>query len=189
MGSSNNSRPRRNPHPGIYIKEEMEERGMKQKDLANEIGCSESTVSQLLSGKLAISVPMARRLFKVFGVSAEFWLNSENRYRLQLSEDSPAQNDVVSKECSSRSQIVLNIPSNLHDSLIKCAEQEGISTEDFCISLIENHLYFRKSMEIYEQISFTLEEITKNLNAQITFSGETITREKEYNAIFKIPAA
>lgn len=69
-------------HPGTYIKEEMEERGWLQRDLAFVLGCPEQAVNMILSGKRGISPEMAKALGDAFDVPAEFFMNLQQAYDL-----------------------------------------------------------------------------------------------------------
>jgi len=77
--------------PGDFIREELEERGWSQSDLARILGRAPSTVSKLLSGKAGITPATARELSEVFGTSAEYWLNLESVYRLNSLDDPDGQ--------------------------------------------------------------------------------------------------
>ena len=68
-------------HPGFYIKEEMEERGWLQRDLAFVLGVPEQGVNMILSGKRNISADMARALADAFDTDGDFFA------RLQLACD------------------------------------------------------------------------------------------------------
>jgi len=67
-------------HPGAYIKEEMEERGWIQRDLAFILGVPEATVNQILGGKRGISAEMAKALGDAFDVAPEFFANLQQAY-------------------------------------------------------------------------------------------------------------
>lgn len=67
-------------HPGAYIKEEMEERGWIQRDLAFILGAPEQAVNMILSGKRGISADMAKALGDAFDVSPEFFANLQQTY-------------------------------------------------------------------------------------------------------------
>jgi HTH-type transcriptional regulator/antitoxin HigA len=69
-------------HPGVYIHEEMVERGWLNRDLAYILGVPESTVSAIINGKRGISAEMAKALGDAFDVSAEFFANLQNAYEL-----------------------------------------------------------------------------------------------------------
>ncbi len=69
-------------HPGYYIKEEMEERGWSQRDLAFILGVSEQAINPILNGKRGISPEMAKVLGEGFDVPAEFFANLQQAYDL-----------------------------------------------------------------------------------------------------------
>ena len=59
------------PHPGEFIKEELEARGWSQRDLAFILGAPEQNVTLILTGKRGISPDMAKALGIAFDVPAE----------------------------------------------------------------------------------------------------------------------
>lgn len=69
-------------HPGVYIKEEMDERGWSQRDLAFILGCAEQAINPILNGKRGISPDMAKALGVAFDVPAEFFANLQQAYDL-----------------------------------------------------------------------------------------------------------
>jgi HTH-type transcriptional regulator/antitoxin HigA len=69
-------------HPGVYIKEEMDERGWSQRDLAFILGCSEQAINPILNGKRGISPDMAKAFGLAFDVPAEFFANLQQAYDL-----------------------------------------------------------------------------------------------------------
>ena len=69
-------------HPGYYIKEEMDERGWLQRDLAFILACPEQAVNMILAGKRGISPDMAKALGDAFDVPAEFFANLQQAYDL-----------------------------------------------------------------------------------------------------------
>src|SRR5690554_5727983 len=74
-----------NVSPGEILKEYMESRNIKQKELAEMISSSERHISMVVNGKAKITEEFAIRLEKAFpDVMAEFWLELENAYRLHL---------------------------------------------------------------------------------------------------------
>ena len=68
--------------PGDFIKEEMEERGWTQQDLAEILNKPLPTVNKILNGKKAIVPETAKRLAAAFGTSAQLWMNLETSFRL-----------------------------------------------------------------------------------------------------------
>lgn len=70
-------------HPGEYLREAIIDAGLSsQRELATKIGASESTVSRILSGEVAVTAEMALKLEGAFGRSAESWLKMQNTYDL-----------------------------------------------------------------------------------------------------------
>lgn len=68
------------PHPGVFIREELEERGWSQRDLAFVLGVPEQAVGLILSGRRGISPDMAMALGDAFDVSPEFFANLQKSY-------------------------------------------------------------------------------------------------------------
>src|SRR5205823_1144921 len=75
------------PHPGEFIREEIEARGWSQRDLAYILGCSEQALNMILSGKRGISPEMAKALGDAFDVPAELFLNLQKSYELAQARD------------------------------------------------------------------------------------------------------
>jgi HTH-type transcriptional regulator/antitoxin HigA len=69
--------------PGVFIKEELEARGWSQAELAEIIGRLPSEISNLISGRTAISPATAKELGDAFGTSPQYWMNLESSYQLQ----------------------------------------------------------------------------------------------------------
>jgi addiction module HigA family antidote len=70
-------------HPGEILRTEfMEPMGLTSYRLAKEIGVPVPRVHDIVRAKRSISANTALRLGKYFGVSAQFWLNLQNRFDL-----------------------------------------------------------------------------------------------------------
>lgn len=70
--------------PGATIKEQLNERGISQKEFAARMGMSEKHISRLINGEVHLTPDMAVRLEMVLGVPAKFWNNLESIYREKL---------------------------------------------------------------------------------------------------------
>jgi HTH-type transcriptional regulator/antitoxin HigA len=70
------------PHPGEFIREELEARGWSQRDLAYILGMPEQAVNLIVSGKRGISPEMAKSLGKAFDVSAEYFANLQQAFEM-----------------------------------------------------------------------------------------------------------
>jgi HTH-type transcriptional regulator/antitoxin HigA len=58
--------------PGATIKEQLEDRGMSQKEFASRMNMSEKHISKLINGEVQLTTDVAIRLETVLGVSAQF---------------------------------------------------------------------------------------------------------------------
>jgi HTH-type transcriptional regulator/antitoxin HigA len=79
------SRPTRTPvdHPGSFILEELEARGLSQVDLAYILGMSPQQLNPLLTGKGNITPELAHSLGDAFDMPPEFFANLQKLYDLQ----------------------------------------------------------------------------------------------------------
>lgn len=73
-------------HPGETIKEVLEERQMKQEELAIRTGFSPKHVSEVVNGKKDISPSLAKGLEYVFGIPFSFWMNLQSIYDKEMLE-------------------------------------------------------------------------------------------------------
>ena len=70
--------------PGETIREQLNYRGMSQKEFAARMGLSEKHVSRLINGEVILTVDVAVRLETVLGIPASFWTRLEAMYRETL---------------------------------------------------------------------------------------------------------
>jgi len=75
--------------PGDLVKEELEERGWTQEDLAEILGRTTAAINEIITGKRGLTVETAKGLGEAFGTGAQFWLNMESAYRLSLERTRP----------------------------------------------------------------------------------------------------
>ena len=73
--------------PGELLAEELDARGMTQKELADRTGRPEQTISEIINGKKAITHDTALELDKVLGIPAHLWVNLESSYQLTLARN------------------------------------------------------------------------------------------------------
>lgn len=67
--------------PGATIREQLNDRGMSQKEFAARMDMSEKHISKLVNGEVQLTPEVAVRLEMVLGVPAKFWNNLEAIYR------------------------------------------------------------------------------------------------------------
>ena len=78
-------------HPGEVLMEDfIEGLGITQNKLAVAINVPPRRINEIVHGKRAITADTALRLGKYFGTSAQFWLNLQTHYDLDLAEDRAA---------------------------------------------------------------------------------------------------
>ena len=73
-------------HPGLLLKEEIEYRGLTQKQLAQQMGVSYSVLNEILNGKRPISIEYALYLEAVLGIDAQLWIQMQADYNLQVAK-------------------------------------------------------------------------------------------------------
>jgi len=70
--------------PGATIKEQLNDRGMSQKEFAARMDMSTKHISKLVNGEVQLTPETAVRLEMVLGVPAKFWNNLEAIYREKI---------------------------------------------------------------------------------------------------------
>lgn len=79
-------------HPGEILMEDfLEGFSITQHKLAVSIGVPPRRINEIVHGKRAITADTALRLGKFFGTSAQFWLNLQTHYDLDVAEDRVAE--------------------------------------------------------------------------------------------------
>ena len=71
-------------HPGEILADELEEIGISAAELARLIEVPANRVSQIIAGKRGITADTALRLAQYFGTAAEFWMNLQKTYELDM---------------------------------------------------------------------------------------------------------
>lgn len=67
--------------PGEFIREELEERGWTQADLAGIMGRTVAMVNEIITGRRGITQRTAEELGAAFGTGPELWINLQASYR------------------------------------------------------------------------------------------------------------
>ena len=71
-------------HPGEILADELKEIDLTAKKLAEVIDVPPNRLYQILSGKRNITADTALRLAQYFGMAADFWMNLQSAYELDL---------------------------------------------------------------------------------------------------------
>lgn len=80
------------PHPGEVLKDLcIEPLGKTLTDIAESLGVSRKTLSDLVNGKRSLSLDMAIRISKAFGSTPDTWLRMQLNYDLARQETQAAK--------------------------------------------------------------------------------------------------
>ena len=74
-------------HPGVILKEIIEELGVSQARLARDIAVSSMRISHIVGGTRPITADMALRLGRYFKQSPRYWLNLQANYDMQTAQE------------------------------------------------------------------------------------------------------
>lgn len=74
-------------HPGEVLADELAELETSPTELARQLHVPANRISQLVAGKRAMTADTALRLEKWLGVSAQFWMNLQKRYELDIARE------------------------------------------------------------------------------------------------------
>ncbi len=83
--------------PGFTIQELLDDRGMRQEDLAHRMGRPVQMVNEIIKAKKAITAETAGQLGTVLGMTQQYWLNREANYQAakeRLEYEKTVANDV-----------------------------------------------------------------------------------------------
>ncbi|MDZ4184749.1 MAG: HigA family addiction module antitoxin [Desulfuromonadales bacterium] len=84
-------------HPGeILLTEFLEPMGISQYRLAKDIGVTPRRVNEIVHGRRGITADTALRLGRFFNMEAQFWLNLQTHYDMEVAMD--ALQDRLDKE-------------------------------------------------------------------------------------------
>ena len=74
-------------HPGeILLTEFLEPLGVSQYRLAKNINVTARRINEVVHGRRAITADTALRLGRFFGMEAEFWLNLQSHYDMEVAQ-------------------------------------------------------------------------------------------------------
>jgi addiction module HigA family antidote len=79
-------------HPGVILREIIEELGVSQARLAHDIGVSPMRISHIINSSRPVTGDVALRLGKYFGQSPQFWMNLQSNYDMQIAQEKIGKN-------------------------------------------------------------------------------------------------
>ena len=74
-------------HPGVYLKELLDELKISQYRLAQDLGVPAMRINHVVHGKRPVTAELALRLGRYFGQSPRYWMNLQSRYDMDIAED------------------------------------------------------------------------------------------------------
>jgi len=74
-------------HPGRILKSEIDELGMSANAVALALRIPSNRLTEIMHSRRSVSADTALRLGRFFGTSAQFWMNLQSTYDLQVAED------------------------------------------------------------------------------------------------------
>jgi len=78
-------------HPGVVLAEDfLKGKEISQYRLAKGIGVPPRRINEIVQGKRSITADTALRLGKFFSMEAQFWMNLQSHYDLEIAKDAIA---------------------------------------------------------------------------------------------------
>ena len=78
-------------HPGVVLAEDfLKELSISQYRLAKGIGVPPRRINEIVQGKRGITADTALRLGRFFGIEAQFWMNLQSHFDLEVAKDAIA---------------------------------------------------------------------------------------------------
>ncbi len=73
-------------HPGVFLKETLDQLGLSQNAFAQVIGVSPMRVSHVIKGTRPVTAELALLFGKAFGQTPNYWMNLQTSYDLKTVE-------------------------------------------------------------------------------------------------------
>ena len=74
-------------HPGVYLRRMLDERGIRQAELAERTGLTPKHINQIVNETIGISADVALLLERALGTSPGFWTRAEAEYQARASRE------------------------------------------------------------------------------------------------------
>jgi len=113
--------------PGEFLREELEARDWSQQELADIMGRPARLISELISGKRAITPETAKGLAEAFSTSPEYWMSLEGQYQLSRVK---TENGTVARKAALYSQFPVR--EMIRRGWVKASESIDVLEARFC---------------------------------------------------------
>ena len=124
-------------HPGLVLREELDDVGLSANALAKAIGVPANRVTAILNGERGITADTALRLGRYFDTTAQFWLNLQQAWQIRRAE-------------SRAGSSILDCVVPHHTEALRAAAQQALATSDQMASMLKS---IQHNLALCEQIS------------------------------------
>ena len=94
---ANNLKPYQPTHPGEVLKDEIEERGISQRQLAESVGLTYSVVNEILNAHRPLTARTALMFEAALDVPADSLMYLQTKYNMQTARKDSTLLDVINK--------------------------------------------------------------------------------------------
>ena len=163
-------------HPGEIIKDELDAREMKQKELASLMSMPTSVLNDIIKGRRAVTPEVAVLLQEILGIDASYWLSLQNQYDIDQENIKIIYSifGVTSVE-----ELIASFSSEKELSYFKkseCLKSDPINIFSW------KHFAFYQSSQMPDVADFdenSLERLVQELNQMFVVNINTIDKTKE----------
>jgi len=181
---SHDTIPFRATHPGYILKDELEARGIKQKDFAKSIEMHSSHLNEIIKGKRDINASIAMKLERELNISYDFWMNLQSNYERNCL--AIEKRDAANADADNWLSIISE-KFNLHELLKRLDIDEFFSSKR--LESLTEKLGFNHPSEIIEAIpsfgnfkkSDKVDTDERNLNTWLLLVHSKINRYEATN--------
>ena len=82
-------------HPGEVLKDEIEERGISQRQLAKNMGVAYSVINEILNGHRPLTAKTALMFEAALDVPADSLMSLQTKYNMQTARKDTSLNDIL----------------------------------------------------------------------------------------------
>ena len=82
-------------HPGEVLKDEIEARGISQRQVADSVGLTYSVVNEILTGRRALTAKPARMFEAALDVPADTLMYLQMKYNMQTTRNDKSVADIL----------------------------------------------------------------------------------------------
>ncbi|MCD8203027.1 MAG: HigA family addiction module antitoxin [Prevotella sp.] len=176
--------PARAIHPGEILREELRERGIKQKDFAQLIGMQPSHLNAFIKGKRNLNEDLAIKLEKHLGLSYRFWMDFYNAYVYDCKAiEERDKEKQAAMEYENACAEIINLKylyKRLDMAVLSCAERVKRLKELFDFDLLSSNALRLQVAGMYKH-SEKVQADDRNMNTWLVLNWLETSRSKVEN--------